>query len=190
GTELDDEGLGAAGAHRRDDAGSVGAAHTVGQAALLDVGAADVQLNEVHIGGGQALGALAVFLHAVAAQVGPGAGAQLLHHRQLVLDEVVHAGVLQADGVHQAGGGLVQALAPVAGLTGQGQALARDAAQQAQVLDGGVFLAEAEGAGSRDNGSGQSFAQKVYTQVTHSSNTSPASNTGPSLQTVLGPTLV
>ena len=63
-------------------------------------------------------------------------------------------------------GRLVQALALVAGLTVQGQALAGDAAQQAQVLDVGVLLAEAEGAGGGDDRAGQpSCRREINMQV-------------------------
>ena len=66
---------------------------------------------------------------------GPDGRATLAHGGQLMVDEMLHAGVLQADGVHQAGGGLVQALTLVAGLAVQGQSLAGDAAEQPQILD-------------------------------------------------------
>ena len=75
------------------------------------------------------------------------------------------------------------------------QPLAGDAAEQRQVLDARILRPEAEGAGGRNDRPGQAFAEKVDMQVdvckfSPRSNTSCAGNTGPSWQTVLGPTFV
>ena len=104
----------------------------VGHAAHLDVGAGDVQLHDVHAALAQHGRTLDVLFLTVAAQVGDGHRAVFLlefqHLVQLHVNEVLDAGVLQADAVDEAGGGLPQPLALVAVLAVQGQALAGDAA--------------------------------------------------------------
>ena len=137
----------------------------------------------------QQRGTLHILFLTVAAQIGDGHRAvflfQLQHLVQFHVDEVLHAGVLQADAVDEAGGGLPQALALVAVLAVQGQALAGDAADLGKVGQFLVLHTVAHGAGCADDGAVHRKAQQVRFQVSHQKNTSVASKTGPFLHTLL-----
>ena len=187
--QLDHQGLFAASAHHAHHLTGSRGLDAVGHAAHLDVGAGDVQLHDVHCAVAQHRGTFHVLFLAVAAKVGNGHRAVLLlqfqHLGQLHVNEVLHAGVLQADAVDKAGGGLPQALAPVAVLAVQGQALAGDAADLCKVCQLFVLHAVAHGAGCADDRAVHHKAQQVGFQVSHQKNTSVASNTGPFLHTLL-----
>ena len=82
-----------------------------------------------------------------------------------MVDEVLHAGVLQPDRVHQAGRGFQQPLAGVAGLAVEREPLARDAAEYPQILNARILRPEAEGARSRNDRPGQRAASQIDPQI-------------------------
>src|SRR5439155_9911043 len=90
-----------------------------------------------------------------AGNVGDDGGRQRPQIRQLVLDEVVDAVVIQADGVEHAGGRFDRARRGVAGARGVGNSLGDDAAELGEVHDAGHVARVAEGAGGNEDGVAQ-----------------------------------
>ena len=138
-------------------------------AAGMDIGAGDVHLQNAHVLAGVQLGAVVgVLRQGEAAHVGnqrsleePG------HIGDLLGDDGVDAGVLEAHGVEHTGGGLGDTGLGIAQPGFTGGALEGEAAQDIQVISFGVFPTVAEGAGGGDDGVFQFHARQGNGEVYH-----------------------
>ena len=102
-------------ADRRRDGSHALAGGAELHAALLDVRAGNIHLNHIHVGVGKLLRHGTVILRCVARNVRNHRRALLPQPWKILPDEMIHAGVLQADGVEHARGRLRNARRRVAG---------------------------------------------------------------------------
>ena len=126
-----------------------------GDAALLDVGAGDVDFHSVDGGVVEAPCHFGILFDGGTAHVGEEAGFGKVQRGQDVVDDGFHAGILQSDGVEHAGRRFPDAVRRVAEpgflkLSPLEDDGARVAVREAR--DAGVFLAESDAAGQQDHG--------------------------------------
>ena len=161
-----------------------------GHAAAVDVGAGDVDLQPAHLLLPVQQGAgVGVVLDGKAADVGHDRLMEnFLHPGQLLRDDMVHAGILQAHGVEHPGGGFGDAGGGVAETGVPRGALEGEGAQTVDVVQPGKLLPIAEGPAGGDDGVVQRDAGEGHARVHHM--ISSFSSTGPSLQIRLLPYFV
>ena len=194
GGEFHVEGFGGHGFHRlhhRGDAFRVGAeAH----AAAMHIGAAHVELDDLHLLlGVDAAAGLGVFLHRETADVGHDrAPVDGSHLRQFLGDHAVDSGILEADGVEDAGGAFRHARQFVAEAGMKRGPLEGDGAEDVDVIPVGHLVAIAEAAAGGDHRVFESEVAEAGGQVdaVHFHISSSLSKTGPSLQILLEPRVV
>ena len=133
-----------------------------GHAAAFYVRAGDVHLDEVDVRVRDLFDHALVFLDRVARDVGDDLRVVLTQEGDLLLDEAVDAGVLEADTVEDALRGLRDAGRGVAEALGRGQTLDADAAELGQVEELAVFMTEAKRAGCGRDGVFQLHAAEIY----------------------------
>ncbi len=138
-------------AHGADDGVRAGEAAAERDAAFLDVGARDVELERRHaLGVAEDARQLDVLVDRRAADVDEDDGAAVAQLGQLLAHEAVHADPLQSDRVQHAGRRLDDARRRMALALGEEQSLDRDAAERREIDDVAVLDAVAEAAAGGD----------------------------------------
>ena len=108
--------------------------------------------------------------------------------RKLLLDDLVHAWILEADGVDHTGRALSDTRKLVAVTLLNRRSLEGDGAEDIEIIEIPVFLSVAEGSGGRKNWVCQFDARKLCRDIYHT--ISSHVKIGPSLQTRLKPCFV
>ena len=176
--------------HLTGDRGHVFCAGTEGHATAMYVRAGDIDLEDTdlrHLAHG--LGELYVLRDAEAGDVRHEWLMEVLPKlRKLLLDDLMHARVLEADGVDHAGRTLRDTRKLVAVTLLDGRSLEGDGAEDIEIIEIPVFLAVAEGSGGRNDRVCQFDARKLCRDIYHT--ISSHVKIGPSLQTRLKPCFV
>ena len=138
--------------HQRRDGLHAAAGRAEIHPALLDVGAGDVEFDQIHRAVPQAFGHFAVFLQAMARDVRDHRRTLSLEPGQVGGQEHLHPGILEPHAVEHTGGGLRDPGGQVPLPFAERRPLARDAAQRRDRIKFVIFHAVAEGTGRGNDG--------------------------------------
>ena len=133
----------------------------------MHVWAGNIHFQQMHARARQPFGHLHILFHARARDVGDHGDVFGQQPRQVVLDEALHAGVLQADAVEHAAWRFRNARRRVAHARQQAQSLDGNAAQLADIIQFVVFAAKTERAARRNNRVFQFHAAQVEGKISH-----------------------